>query len=61
MRFWDSWIDPSKLLMYREKQLSGCRVCKRSIWKRGKYVCKMGIAGHPNNDETNCQMFKTKK
>ena len=59
MRFWNSWQDPLKVLMYREKYMEGCRACKRSVWKKNKYACKLSIAGHPENDSS-CIGFKRK-
>ena len=61
MRFWNSWQDPLKVLMYREKYMEGCRACKRSIYDKKKrvYYCRLQIMGHPNNDSS-CFGFKRK-
>ena len=62
MRFWNSWADPLKVLMYRERYDEGCRACKRSVWDRAKnkYKCKLSIAGHPENDSS-CIGFKRRE
>lgn len=60
IRFWRG--DPMALAICAEKFNSGCRQCQRSIYdkSKSKYVCKLNIAGHPEND-SNCFGFKEKK